>query len=102
MRARFLDPLISEKRPVADEFPAFADLKVGRDDRLWIREFVSPASRAQPRWLAFDANGHFQCAAAIPAFENLFEIGADYLLALTRDEAGVERVVQHSLGRPTP
>ncbi|HUF25397.1 MAG TPA: 6-bladed beta-propeller [Gemmatimonadaceae bacterium] len=99
-RRRFVDPLVSPERPVADRFPAFNRLIGGRDGRLWVREFPLPSAPARHRWLAFDAAGRFQCAAAMPAFNQVLELGDDYLLVLDRDELGVERVLQYRLGRP--
>lgn len=37
----------------------------------------------------------------IPAFDEILEFGADYLLVLSRDELEVERVSQYSLEQPS-
>lgn len=42
MRRQLLAPLISEERPVADRMPAFVSLRLGRDGRVWVRDFVRP------------------------------------------------------------
>jgi hypothetical protein len=99
-RRRLVDPLISDKRPVAEQFPAFAGIHAGRDGRLWIREFTVAAAAEPRRWFAFDADGRFQCTATLPAFPEVLEFGADYLLAEQPDESGVERIVQYTLGAP--
>jgi hypothetical protein len=101
MRLRVLDPLVSKDRPVADQFPAFASVKLGRDGRLWVREYSRPTAPQTHRWLAFADDGRFQCHATTPAFDELLEFGDGYLLALHRDSLGVERVVQHPIGLPT-
>jgi hypothetical protein len=95
LRERLLKPLVSEARPVADQFPAFGTLMSGRDGRIWIREFNRPGMTSPPRWTAFDAEGQVQCQATLPDVEQVYEIGADYLLALDPDEDDVPRVVLH-------
>jgi hypothetical protein len=36
----------------------------------------------------------------LPEVDQVYEIGSDYMLALDRDDLGVERVVLHSLAGP--
>ena len=100
MRRHLLAPLVSQERPVADQFPAFAAIAGGRDRRIWVREYGRPTTPEPHQWLAFDAEGRFQCRATIPAFDQILEFGANYLLVLSRDELGVERVFQYSLSPP--
>ncbi len=95
MRERLLKPLVSDARPVADQFPAFGGLMSGRDGRIWIRDFNRPGTTTRPQWTAFDAEGRAQCQATFPDVEQVYEIGADYLLALDPDEDDVPRVVLH-------
>lgn len=100
MFRRMVEPLISEKRPVADRFPAFAGITTGRDGRIWVREFATPDRANTRSYLTFDAEGRFICRAVMPAFNNVFEFGKDYLLAHDRDSLGVERVLQFPIGGP--
>jgi hypothetical protein len=95
MRRRLVEPLVSEARPVADHFPAFGTLLAGRDGRIWIRDFNRPGMTTRPQWTAFDAEGRVQCQAIFPDVDQVYEIGADYLLALDPDEDDVPRVVMH-------
>jgi len=99
-RKQFVEPLVSEKRPIADQFPAFASAMAGRDGRIWIREYPRPRLTAPPRWIAFDAEGRFSCTVTVPAVTQLLEFGADYLLTRDRDSVGVERVLQYSIAPP--
>lgn len=101
MRAQLVAPLVSEDRPAADRFPAFRSLALGRDGRVWIREQPSPDAPDDQDWVAFSAEGRFECRARFPASDRLFELGEDYLLVLDRDELGVERVLGYRLGPPT-
>jgi hypothetical protein len=100
MKARLVDPLVSEQRPVADEFPAFSTVIVGRDGRIWIREYPKPGEPDARRMIAFGADGRALCRATFPPFDEILEIGADYLLAQTEGEAGAERVQQFALRGP--
>jgi len=100
LRRRLLAPLVSQDRPVADQFPAFAAIAAGRDRRIWVREYGRPTTPDSHQWLAFDAEGRFQCRATIPAFAVILEFGEDYLLVEDSDELGVERVFQYSLSPP--
>lgn len=36
--SQMVEPLISDARPVAEQFPAFGQLRIGTDDKIWIRE----------------------------------------------------------------
>lgn len=92
-RERLLEPLISGDRPVADQFPAFSGVEIGRDGRIWVREFRRPTGDQTQGWMVFDANGGFVCRATTPTLDEIHEFGADYVLGLERDELGVEQVV---------
>ena len=98
---RLVEPLVREDRPAADVFPAFAGIISGRDGRIWVREYPTPDRPNTRSYLGFDPDGRLICRMELPAFDNLFEIGSDYLLALHRDSLGVERVVLHSVGQPS-
>ncbi len=91
-RTRMLDPLINDRRPVADRFPAFGQLRIGRDGRLWIREFPRPRDTTAHHWIAFTPDGAFDCRLDTPRFSSVYEFGADYALVYDRDSLGVERV----------
>ena len=91
---------ISDLRPVAELFPTASDLMIGRDGRLWLKHYVRP--REEPSWMAFEASGDFFCHFRPGSELTPFEFGADYLLALHRDDLGVERVVMYELAAPGP
>lgn len=100
MRSRLVEPLLSEKRPIADEFPAFSRLALGRDGRIWVREYRRPTMPAVQRWVGFDSQGRFLCRTEFPFRMELLEIGSDYFLVKDQDEEGVERVLQYRIARP--
>lgn len=88
---------ISDDRPVAEVFPTASDLMIGRDERLWLKRYTRP--RDEPSWMAFQAGGDFYCHFR-PGLElTPLEFGAAYLIALHRDDVGVERVVMYNLTR---
>jgi hypothetical protein len=96
-RAVLVEPMLSEKRPVADRFPAFGRLRLGRDGRIWVREFPRPRDPPEHRWLGFAADGRFVCRLSTPRYDDILEFGADYVLTHERDSLGVERVRQYRL-----
>lgn len=95
---QFDDARISQERPVADVFPAISSVKVGRDGRIWVRQYDRP--REDRGWLAFSADGKFFCHMAQPPGD-VREFGADYVLLLHRSELGVQTARMHRLTLPS-
>lgn len=95
-----LESVAGEGRPVADRFPAFTRIGLGRDGRIWMREYQPPTDSSVWRWTAFSDEGRFECRVQTPRFADILEFGADYLLVLDEDSLGVERVKQFALSRP--
>ncbi|MDE0358561.1 MAG: hypothetical protein OXN92_12630 [Gammaproteobacteria bacterium] len=91
------DAAISDNRPVADAFPTASDLMIGRDGHLWLKRYARPGE--EPSWVAFRADGDFYCHFRPGPELTPLEFGAAYLLALHRDDVGVERVVMYNLTR---
>ena len=83
---------------MAERFPAFVSLRIARDDRVWVRDFVRPTEPVVNRWLVFADDGSFVCKATLPEGAEVLEFGADYVLTLIRDDADVERVHKYSVG----
>ena len=88
---------ISDDRPVAEVFPTASDLMVGSAGRLWLKRYPRP--REEPSWMAFQPGGDFYCHFRPGPQMTPLEFGADYLLALHRDDLGVERVMMYDLTR---
>jgi hypothetical protein len=100
---RFVEPLIAESRPVADEFPAFGSIVVARSGELWIRQYRRPTHTGAYRWWVFDSDGEFLCHGTTPEVFGdfgLWEIGEDYVLGMARDEMEVEHVRKYALWKP--
>jgi hypothetical protein len=101
MYAVLVEPMVSAARPVAEQFPAFGQLHIGTDNRLWIREYPRPrADTTTYRWLAFQPDGTFACRLTTPRYNQFYEFGADYVLVRDADSLGVERVRQFPLRGP--
>ena len=91
------DAMISEERPVADLFPAISTVMVGRDGRIWVRQYDRP--REDRGWLAFNPDGQFFCHLTPPT-GSVWEFGADYVLLRAETELGVQTVQLHRLELP--
>lgn len=91
------DATISAERPVADLFPAISSVMVGRDGRIWVRQYDRP--REGRGWLAFDPGGQFLCHMAPPP-GSVREFGSDYVLLRHESELGVQTVQLYRLELP--
>jgi len=101
LRSRLVEPLVSDERPIAEEFPAFGHVMAGRDGRIWVSDYDRPGDDPRTQWLAFAADGAFACRALMPDVAQILEFGADYILVEDHDELGVERILQYSLSAPS-
>lgn len=91
------DTRLSDERPVADLFPAISRVMIGRDGRIWVRQYDRP--RENRGWLAFGADGAFVChLAGLPG--EVWEIGHDYVLLLGETELGIQTVQMYRLNPP--
>lgn len=95
-------PQIREDRPVAETFPTFSTVELGRDGRIWVRGYQHPSQPddGMRNWLIFGADGEIQCRVRVASFEQLPDLGSDYILVMRRDDLGVERLFLHTLGAP--
>ncbi len=93
-------PMVSEQRPVAELFPAFGQLHIGTDQRLWIREQPRPRDTVDYQWISFAPDGAFNCRLTTPRFAQFYEFGADYVLVRDADSLGVDRVRMYPLRGP--
>jgi hypothetical protein len=102
-RRNLVEPLIGDERPVEAELPAFASVMIGRDGRMWISEYERPTEQVGGEiWFSVVIDGRFECRAIVPEVDRLLEFGRDYVIALDRDDMGVERVVRYTLSAPRP
>ncbi len=96
--SQYDDDRVSRELPAADVFPAISSVRIGRDGRIWVRQYDRP--REDRGWLTFGADGKFIChMAQLPG--DVWEFGADYVLLLHESEFGAETVRMHSLTSPS-
>jgi len=85
--------------PVAERVPALVDLRVGRDGRIWVREFPR-LDMPNQSWLAFSPDGRLECRLSMPPFKYVFEFGSEDVLVHDEDQLGVERVFKYGFSTP--
>ena len=79
--------------------PAFIELVAGTAGDLWVKEHPRPGWITD-RWRVFDPAGRELGVVHLEKGLHPLEIGPDYLLALHRDELGIERVRLHEIHKP--
>lgn len=88
-----------EALPDPDRFPAHGSLRTDAHGSLWVQEYPVPTGGAD-RWRVFDPSGILLGTVALPKDLRVLEIGDDDLLALHRDDLGVERLRVYRLQKP--
>ncbi|MYG82213.1 MAG: hypothetical protein F4187_10850 [Gemmatimonadetes bacterium] len=92
-----------------EAFPPVAGLVVDTDGFLWVREWSASEVGMPDRWSVFGPDGRW--LGVIPALPDLMLchrrlspcwIDGEYLLAVRRDELGIERVEGYRIGRDRP
>lgn len=96
--SRHDDAILSANRPVADHFPSISSLMVGKDSRIWVRQYDRP--REDRGWLGFGPEGEFLCHLAQPP-GSVWEFGDDYVLLLRENELGIQTLHLYRLHSPT-
>lgn len=78
---------------VAEYFPAYRGARSDAAGYLWVREYDFPLEdRPAPLWTVFGPDGRMLGLLETPVGLSVSEIGEDYILGVSRDELGVERV----------
>ena len=85
--------------PFPGRMPAYRRLLVDAPGNLWARRFRPPWAEEEPSWYVFNEQGAWLGEITTPRGLWVFEIGADYLLGLQRDELDVPFVVMVPLER---
>ena len=84
--------------PFPGRMPAYRRLLVDALGNLWAKRFRPPWAEEEPSWYVFNEQGEWLGEITTPRGLWVFEIGADYLLGLQRDELDVPFVVMIPLG----
>ena len=97
--SRLDGPMLSPRRPVAHQFPAFSDLLMGNAGHLFVFPYRRPG-QSRPATMVFAPTGEFLCRLPPMPGHSLTEAGPDYLLTVHTDELDVATVVVHSFAPP--
>lgn len=85
--------------PHPDVARIFDALAADATGRLWVRRTPMPRDSLR-HWDVFDPEGRYVAQAVIPSELRVREIGADYVLALRRNDLDVEQVVLFRFRKP--
>lgn len=86
--------------PMPERFPAFTDLRMDPDGRIWVHLFQRPGTEEQ-RWGVFAADGTYLGGVEMPPDLTITEIGSDYVLGVHLGEMDVQRVRLHRIRQPS-
>jgi len=85
-----------EEAGLPDTKPAYLHLLPDRAGNLWVSEFARyPTPPGE--WTIFDADGRWLGSVIMPPDFRPYEIGADWILGVERDEMDVQRVKLYPL-----
>jgi hypothetical protein len=93
MRAAF------ERIPPPTHLPAIRALRSDSEGNVWVQVGHRPTA-TESVWSVFDSTGRWLGDVAMPAAQQILEIGADYLIVRDRDDLDVERVRVLQLRKP--
>lgn len=79
--------------------PAYGSLRTDDEGHHWVSEYVPPGDQPR-RWSVFHPDGRYLGDVVTPLPATLFDVRADRILAVTRDELDVERVVVWRIRKP--
>ena len=85
-----------EEAGLPDTRPAYLHLLPDRTGNLWVSEFARHPT-APGKWTVFDADGRWRGSVTMPPDFRPYEIGADWILGVERDEMDVQRVKLYPL-----
>lgn len=79
--------------------PAHGRLLVDTEGHLWVAEYTRYPTPSV-RWSVFDQAGRWLGLVTVPPRFQLYQVGADLIIGVSRDELGVEYVTTHRLLKP--
>jgi hypothetical protein len=86
--------------PIAESLPAYRSMLVDEEHNLWLEAYRPPWELA-PSWDVLTSDGEWLGSVSMPARFTPYQIGSDYVLGVSRDELGVERVESFRLAKST-
>jgi hypothetical protein len=84
---------IWSRMELPEALPAAFGLLIDPSGRVWLGEYARQAQS----WQVFDADGRWLGAVQIPRGVRIVQVGGDFVLGVSLDEFGVERVLLFSL-----
>lgn len=87
-----------EAMPLPDTMPFYRAFVVDRAGHLWVEDYRAHAGDPH-RWTVFDPDGAALGTLTLPDGLTVYEIGADWILGLRRDELDIPYVVLYRLER---
>ncbi len=81
-----------ELRDYSDLFPAYSQLLVDDQNRLWVEEYRRPGAGAVNNWVVFDEMGIALASFSVPTDVRILDIWKDQMLAVFTDDLGIEYV----------
>lgn len=91
-----IEPMGLELPPA---FPATRQVLVDPRGNLWVERFRPPWDPS-PMWAVFGDSGSYLGDVEMPRGVTVYQVGTDFVLGVSADAAGVERIVLHALERP--
>ncbi len=88
-----------EDFPMPDTLPALAEWSSDALGHLWVRMYQPQADPGPDRWVVLDREGTTLGSVQMPAGLEVYEIGADYVIAHATDDLDVEHVQVWPLDR---
>jgi hypothetical protein len=87
-----------DEHQVPETLPAYSDFQLDKLGRIWVAHYGMPGEE-YVQWDVFERTGIHLASMNIPSGFRPTEIGEDYLLGVTTDTLGVERVHRYKLLR---
>jgi len=85
-----------DELPAPERFPVFDVLRPGHEGQVWMRSYPLPGDSAVD-WFAFTPDGEAIGRVTLPVSLAVQMVHENRLIATTRDELGVVRVVEYML-----
>jgi hypothetical protein len=96
-RTRQVLEQVLEEATVPRTHPPFMDLKSDRAGRLWVR---LPADGPSTTWMILTPQGEHIASLALPSSVEPLDVGSQDLIAVERDDLGVQRILWYTLPAP--
>lgn len=89
-----------EEMPFPERFPPYARVFGGSDGCLWVQVYP-PLEDGGERWQVLAPSGQWLARVTLPYGLTLYDVAADNVVVVRRDELGTEYVQVHGLERST-